>query len=229
MIELLQTKGLKVVVATGRPLSMCNEIEALGIHTFITANGAYVKHNKKIIHKVPMDKRIVQEVVEFAYAENHGLSFYSEDFSMNGVKNDNILKALRETLSLKDYPNINQQVYNHEIFLICLFANNEMVEKYIKKFPHLTFKRWHPFVLNVLEEDISKSLAIIKVLEYFNIDKSEAIAFGDGENDIDMLELVGLGIAMGNGNEKLKMVADFITKKSSEDGIAFALKKYGVI
>jgi len=44
-----------------------------------------------------------------------------------------------------------------------------------------------------------------------------------------MLELVGLGVAMGNGNEELKKVADFVTKKSSEDGIEFALKKYGVI
>ena len=96
-------------------------------------------------------------------------------------------------------------------------------------FPYLTFKRWHPFVVNVLQEEVSKSLAIIKVLQYFDIDKSEAIAFGDGENDIDMLELVGLGVAMGNGNEKLKKIADFVTKKSSEDGIEFALKKYGVI
>jgi hydroxymethylpyrimidine pyrophosphatase-like HAD family hydrolase len=84
-------------------------------------------------------------------------------------------------------------------------------------------------VLNVLQEEVSKSLAIMKTLDFFGIDKSEAIAFGDGENDIDMLELVGLGIAMGNGNEKLKTVADFVTKPSSEDGIDYALKKYGII
>lgn len=58
--------------------------------------------------------------------------------------------------------------------------------------------------MNVLQEDISKSLAINKVLHYFGFDKSEAIAFGDGENDIDMLESVALGIAMENGNDELK-------------------------
>jgi hydroxymethylpyrimidine pyrophosphatase-like HAD family hydrolase len=84
-------------------------------------------------------------------------------------------------------------------------------------------------VLNVLQEEVSNSIAILKVLEYFGVNNSEDIAFGDGENDIDMLELVGLGIAMGNGSEKLKKMADFVTKKSSEDGIAFALKKYGII
>lgn len=228
-IKVLKDKGIKVVAATGRPLSMCDEIKALGIDTFITANGAYVKHNKKIIHKVPMDKKIVQEVVEFASSQNNALSFYSEGLSMNGIKGDDILQALKETLSLSDYPDINQQIFGDELFLMCLFANDNTVERYVERFPNLTFKRWHPFILNVLQEDISKSLAIIKVLEYFNVDKSEAIAFGDGENDIDMLELVGLGIAMENGNEKLKKVADFVTKKSNEDGIAFALEKYGVI
>lgn len=228
-IKALKNKGLKVVAATGRPLSMCKEIYELGIDTFITANGAYVKHDQTIIHKVPMDNKIIQEVLKFASISNQDLSFFTEEFSMNGVKNSETLKALKETLSLTDYPTIDHLIYNKEVYLMCLYANNETVEKYIQRFPHLTFKRWHPFVLNVLQEEVSKSLAILKVLQYFDIDKSEAIAFGDGENDIDMLELVGLGIAMGNGNKNLKEIADFVTKKSSEDGIDFALKKFGII
>lgn len=86
-----------------------------------------------------------------------------------------------------------------------------------------------PFIVSVLQEEITKSVAILKVLDYFNIHQSEAIAFGDGENDIDMIELAGLGIAMGNSSDKLKSVADFVTKKSSEDGIEFALKKFKVL
>lgn len=228
-INTLKNKGIKVVAATGRPLSMCKELQEIGIETFITANGGYVKHNQEVIHKVPMDKNIIQEVMEFAKLENNGLSFYTEEFSMNDVTEIEILTALKETLSLNNYPVTNRLIHEQEVFLLCLFANDETVGKYIEKFPHLTFKRWHPYVLNVLKEDVSKSLAIVKTLDFFSIDKSKAIAFGDGENDIDMLELVGLGIAMGNGNEKLKDIADFITKKSSEDGIEYALKKYGII
>lgn len=228
-IRTLINKGVKVVAATGRPLSMCGELQELGIQTFITANGGYVKHNQEIIHKVPMDKGIIQQVMEFAKLENNGLSFYTEKFSMNGITEKEILSALKETLSLSEYPEINELIHNEEVFLLCLFANDEAVEKYKLKFPYLTFKRWHPYVLNVLQEDISKSLAIMKTLDFFGIDRSEAIAFGDGENDIDMLELVGLGIAMGNGNQKLKNVADFVTKPSSEDGIDYALRKYGII
>ncbi|MDX8360711.1 Cof-type HAD-IIB family hydrolase [Cytobacillus sp. IB215316] len=228
-IQALINRGIKVVAATGRPLSMCEEIEELGIDTFITANGGYVKHNKNVIYKVPMDKDIIREVMEFSNLENNGLSFYTEEFSMNGVMDRKILSALKETLSLDEYPTTNSLIYEQEVYLMCLFADDDTVEKYIQTFPYLSFKRWHPFVLNVLNEEVSKSLAILKTLEYFDIDKSEAIAFGDGENDIDMLELVGLGIAMGNGSEKLKNTADFITKKSSDDGISYALKQYSII
>ncbi|OAT85341.1 HAD family hydrolase [Bacillus sp. MKU004] len=228
-VKVLKNKGLKVVAATGRPLSMCSELEELGIDTFITANGGYAKHQHEVIHSVPMAKEIVKEVMEFAKLEKNGLSFYTEGFTMNGVAEEKISTALQETLSLYEYPETNSAIHEEDVFLLCLFADDEKVEKYIKRFPHLTFRRWHPYVLNVLQEDVSKSRAILKTLEYFGFHQSEAIAFGDGENDIDMLELAGLGIAMGNGSEKLKAAADFVTKPSGEDGIEFALRKFGVI
>jgi hydroxymethylpyrimidine pyrophosphatase-like HAD family hydrolase len=104
------------------------------------------------------------------------------------------------------------------------------IDRSIPRFPELWFERFHGYVMNVLEETkVSKSTAIKQVLDYLNICKSEAIAFGDGGNDNDMLEYVGLGIAMGNGAEQLKQKADFVTKKASEGGIACALKKFGVI
>lgn len=229
IVKSLKHKGLKIVAANGRPLSLCEEIRELGIDTLITANGAFTVHNEEIIHKLSMDKHAVREVFEYAASENHGLSFYTKELSMNGVKDENILKALNETLSLSDYPQISERIYDEDIYLMCLFADEKTAEQYAQRFPHLMFKRWHPFVVSVLQEEITKSVAILNVLNYFNIDHSEAIAFGDGENDIDMIELAGLGIAMGNGSDTLKSAADFVTKKSVEDGIEFALKNFGIL
>jgi hydroxymethylpyrimidine pyrophosphatase-like HAD family hydrolase len=148
---------------------------------------------------------------------------------MNGVEEEGISKALKETLSLDGYPVRNDSIREQDVYLMCLFATDEIVKTYKRKFPHLTFKRWHPYVLNILQEEVSKSLAIKKVLDHYDLHPSEAIAFGDGDNDVDMLELVGLGIAMGNGSDGLKEVADFVTKKSGKDGIAFALERFGVM
>ena len=228
-IKALLNNGIKVVAATGRPLSMCNELIALGIETFITANGGYAKHKDQVIHKIPLDINVIKEVVEFASKENHALSYYTEEFSMNGVRDLTIMNTLKETLFLTEYPTINSTILGEEVYLMCLFANDTDVQKYKNQFPQLTFKRWHPYIVNVLQQDLSKSIAILKVLEYFGFHQSEAVAFGDGENDIDMLEFVGLGIAMGNASERVKSFANDVTKKSSENGIEYALQKYGLI
>lgn len=224
----LHNQGIKVVAATGRPYSMCRELEDLGIRTFITANGAYVKDNDTVLHKIQFDKDILKQVMKYAEQKGHGLSFYTEKLQTNGVKNDQIKKALGETLFLSEFPNevLGEE---EEIYLMNLFADDDMVQEYKDTFPHLSFKRWHPYILNVLKDDVSKSLAIKEVLDYFQLDPLEAIAFGDGGNDIDMLEYVGLGIAMGNANDQLKSVADFVTKGSHEDGIVYALEKFKVV
>ncbi|WP_210607969.1 Cof-type HAD-IIB family hydrolase [Priestia flexa] len=228
-ISLLRNLGIIIVAATGRPLSMCEELKELGIDVFITANGGYVTYQNEVIHKVSMSKSNVKELVGFSDSKQHALSFYTKGFHMNGVQEEGVLAALFETLSLQTYPDTHPSIYEEEIYLLCLFGTDEVVDQYKMRFPHYTFRRWHPYVVNVLETDVSKSQAIVKVLEYFKIHPSEAMAFGDGDNDIDMLETVGIGVAMENGSQSLKEIADFVTKKSDEDGVEFALRHYNLI
>ncbi|WP_169088223.1 Cof-type HAD-IIB family hydrolase [Paenibacillus sp. PL91] len=230
-IERLIEKGIKVVVATGRPFNLCEEFKAMGIDTFISANGALITCQDKVIYKSVLSQEMIQEVSAYAELSGHGISYFTELFAMNGIGSDDerMLKALKETLSLTQYPN-KMGSLSEEIYCICLYADESETQKYADRFPRLRFERFHGYVSNVLEEtEVSKSAAIAKVLDYFDICKSEAIAFGDGGNDIDMLELVGLGIAMGNGEERLKQKADFVTKKASEGGIFYALKQFGII
>ncbi|WP_433595617.1 Cof-type HAD-IIB family hydrolase [Lysinibacillus xylanilyticus] len=228
-IEQLKSKGIHIVVATGRPLSMCQDLRNVGIETFITANGAYVKHQDQVIHKIPVAKEIVQEVKAFADENKQSLSFFTEQLSMNNVQEEKTFKAMQETLSLLEFPDINEDISAQEIYLMCLYGDEDIEKKYTSKFPHLLFKRWHPYITNVLQHDVSKSIAVQAVLDYFDVSPEEALAFGDGDNDIDMLEQVGFGIAMGNGSEALKKVADYVTKKSTEDGIDFALRELQII
>ncbi len=66
-------------------------------------------------------------------------------------------------------------------------------------------------------------------LDQNGIDRSETMAFGDGENDIAMLEYVGIGVAMGNGKEAVKEAADYVTDTVEDHGIEKALKHFGLI
>ena len=62
--------------------------------------------------------------------------------------------------------------------------------------------------------------------DYWGFEKEEVLAIGDQDNDIDMIEAAGIGVAMGNGTLKLKETADFITKSIDDDGFSYAMEKY---
>ncbi|OOZ76193.1 HAD family hydrolase [Bacillus cereus] len=230
-IQRLIEKGIHVVITTGRPYSLCSQFKELGIHTIISANGAHIKCEETVLHKSVLSSEIVHDISEFAELHGHGISYFTEDFAMNGIASDNerVMQALSETLNLEKYPEKSRDLLE-EIYCLCLYADEIEAQKFLERYPMLTFERFHNYVINVLEDSkVSKLTAIQKVLEHLNICKSEAIAFGDGRNDIEMLEYVELGIAMGNGGEELKTRADFVTKKESEGGILFALEKFHIV
>ena len=70
---------------------------------------------------------------------------------------------------------------------------------------------------------------IQKVLEHYGIRREEIIAFGDGENDMDMLQFAGIGVAMGNAGPEVKEAADYVTEHIDEDGLEKALRHYGLL
>lgn len=228
-IQQLQANGIEVVAATGRPLSMCKELQQLGIHTFITANGAHAKNGDSLIYESVLEKDIVAAIQAYANQKGHALSFFTESLSMNGIQNESTLLALQQTLSLRDYPGVDSFITEKDIYLMCLYANQESVEEYKAAFPHLLFQQWHPYIANVLQREVSKAIAAKAVLNYFGFKPAEAVAFGDGENDIELLGLAGFGVAMGNGSDKLKLIADFVTTDCDKGGIEFALKDLQLI
>ncbi len=73
--------------------------------------------------------------------------------------------------------------------------------------------------VDIIPVNAGKGAGIEKMLKHYGIDKSQAMAFGDGNNDIEMLKAVGNGIAMANASDDLKAVADEICGDVSEDGI----------
>ena len=66
-------------------------------------------------------------------------------------------------------------------------------------------------------------------MDHYMISQSETMAFGDGENDIDMIRFAGIGVAMDNGIPALQKAADYVTDDIDEDGIANALHHFGLI
>jgi len=87
----------------------------------------------------------------------------------------------------------------------------------------------HKYLVNLIHKSAGKSKAVNWCIDKYGISRENTYAFGDGFNDVDMIETVAHGIAMGNAYERLKEKAEFITKSASEDGIYYALKYYGFV
>ena len=76
---------------------------------------------------------------------------------------------------------------------------------------------------------INKAAGALELAGYLNFDVRDSYAFGDSENDIEILRSCGTGIAMGNGTEETKAAADYVTADIEEDGIFLAMKHFGLI
>ena len=88
---------------------------------------------------------------------------------------------------------------------------------------------WWDRAADIISATGSKGYGIEKVLDYYGLDKGQALAFGDGANDIEMLQTAGIGVAMGNAGDNVKASADDICGTAADDGIFTYCREHGLI
>ena len=118
--------------------------------------------------------------------------------------------------------------YDHPIYQVILYMNDQE-RTALPPMPGIKFTSWNMGGADGIPVSGGKATGIAKVLEHYGIDKSETMAFGDGQNDVDMFSAVGTAVAMGNACRAAKEAADYITDPVDGDGIWNALKHFGVL
>ena len=107
---------------------------------------------------------------------------------------------------------------------------HELYRSFEKEFTgQYEFVRTGPRLIEISPKGITKGQTLKRLMEAAGIRPEEVMAFGDGENDVDMFRTVKYGIAVGNAADYVKEHAFDVTATNNEDGIAAALEKYGVI
>ena len=94
---------------------------------------------------------------------------------------------------------------------------------------HAKIAAWWDRAVDIIPANGGKGIGVQKILEHFQLSPDEAAAFGDGDNDIEMLQAVGTGIAMANASANLKQAADVLCKDVREDGVYMYCKENGLI
>ena len=93
----------------------------------------------------------------------------------------------------------------------------------------LSFGDPDPYCGEITINGVVKSTGMEKLLSHYGLNRQDSVAFGDGPNDVDMMEYAGLSICMGNGRDEIKALADYITSDIDNDGIYNGLEHFGLI
>ncbi len=115
------------------------------------------------------------------------------------------------------------------IFQLCAFVSDEGRALLDSVLDECNITSWSPIGIDIVPKGGGKSVGIEKFLEAEGIGRAQTMAFGDGENDIDMLRCVQVGVAMGNSGDEVKKAADYVTSDIDDDGVANALRHFGLI
>ena len=112
---------------------------------------------------------------------------------------------------------------------LCFFFDKEIEQEVMGQLPGLTATRWCDVFADVNVAGVDKAVGVCSFVKHLGIDISEAIAFGDGGNDIPMLRAAGIGVAMGNASDEVKKHANYITASVDDDGLYKAFKHFELI
>ncbi|UOQ48009.1 Cof-type HAD-IIB family hydrolase [Gracilibacillus caseinilyticus] len=229
-IAQLQESGIIVSIATGRAPFMIQEIlKELNLNTYISFNGQYAVHNGEVIYHNPISDKLLSELTDYSVKEGHPLVYQSVDDMRSSVSDHPHIIESMGSLKL-DHPLVDIDYYrNNAIYQVLVFNEAEEQRKYEADFPDLRFVRWHPFSSDVLPGIGSKANGIKECIEALNIDWEDTYAFGDGLNDLEMIQAVHTGVAMGNGVQEVKEVASLVTDDVDQDGLSKAMRKLSLI
>ena len=223
-IAILRAKGIRVFIASGRQLLAINNLEDLQFDGYVTLNGGYCIVGEKVIYKhIVSLVRYMEEQESFPCIFVHENTFY---INYTNERTNEIFRLL----NFPQPPSLPlREAVEGEVFQLVAFFTKEQEKAIMAAMPHCEATRWNPLFSDVIPKGSSKQVGVDKMLDYFGISLEESMAFGDGGNDVLMLKHVGIGVAMGNAEDEVKLAADYVTDSVDEDGIEKALRHFGVI
>ena len=247
-----QSQGIYVGVATGRGPSWVKKLtKDLDLDMWVTYNGQLVSEKDKLLFTRSFEPEALQQIITYADQKDLSLSFGAQDHIagsrlMNlgqSVLIQRLVRFLPKRLPVKPAKKLLQaghfyrsethyqdlSILNEPIYQ-CMMLNPESEdEKVATALSQCDLLRSNHFSVDLVPKGGSKFKGIQVFMAEKGLKAEEVMAFGDHQNDIEMLKGVGLGVAMGNGKQVTKEAADYVTDSNNLDGIFKALKYFEII
>lgn len=213
-IKKARALGVNVMISTGRWLESCFPfVEMLDLDTpVITVNGGEIwSASKELIERHVHDAQIMEMMFNLGKETGVDMWIVSTERVYNGG----------------DYP---EDFSAHEWLKIGFRTEDlsklEIIKQELAKYDGLELTNSLPTNIEVNPLGVNKANGLLRVCKELGITMEEVMAVGDSLNDIKMIEQAGIGVAMGNGQEKVKSVADYTTTTNNDDGVAKAIEHF---
>lgn len=248
-IEQLKKNGVTPIIATGRSPLLIKEIaQTLNIDSYISMNGQYIVYEGEVVYSNPIEMDLVDEVVKVAADKDDGILLSTGDeIIANSLVSlatrgrfftfmKGLVRIIPEKIKLRLWERMmrnapdKKDYAGKDIYMMNINANPEKGRAYEELFSDvLTFTRANDISMDIIGKGISKATGIQHMMSLLDVERENTFAFGDGLNDMEMLQYVGTGVAMANGYDALKEIADHVTDSVFNHGIAKGLKALELI
>lgn len=234
-------KGAVIILASGRPtygiepVAECLELNQRGgyILSYNGGNIVNAKTGEKLFSQFLPDE-VIPELYAYAKEHGHALLGYAGNEIITEMPDDQYVKeeSRINKMNIRKVDNLFESLEPHPTKLLMtgdptlmLKAEEELVEKLGDR---MDIFRSAPFFLELVPKGIDKAKSLTRLLTKINLTPADLIAFGDGYNDLSMLKLAGMGVAMENAAPEVRAEADYITLSNEEDGVAAALTHFNM-
>lgn len=229
----LQRAGILIFVCSGRApqdLKCTGMLRDVVFDGYITINGQCCYNAQGVYRDNPVpveDLRAAIGVLDAhpelaALVEENGVSYLT-------CYNQRVDEVF-EFLHTEQYPIMPaQRMLEHKAYQFIPFVNQEEEQLFRSVMPGCSCARWHPLGLDMMAKGEGKADGIRATMAHYGLKPEETMAFGDGENDLTMMALVGTAVAMGDADERVKKLAHYVTATVEDEGISRALRHFGIL
>lgn len=236
-----QREGVRLVLASGRPTfgiaALANQLQLADYGGYVLSyNGGRIIDwcKKTVIFSQVVDQKLVPILYDFAEKAQLPIVTYLPD-AILACKNEG--EYLAEEARINGMPVVVAQNFVEEAMQIAGGSTKFLIpgepelliqlesEMKAALSEQMEVFRSAPFFLELPPKGIDKAQSLQRLLTHLGLERESLMAFGDGFNDLSMIQFAGQGVAMANAVEEVKSIADFVTTSNEEDGIAHALEQ----
>lgn len=230
-------KGIHVMIDTGRHYTFLQKslFEDLPMDYIGTVNGAcLVKRDGTVLQKYPMSEEVMNKITEQSVKNGIGLGFKFEDRIVTYANHERFVKGYcaneyYESLVMDGCEKRDHHLEHGTPLGTFIIGDEEQVIPMIEEIPEVTFAWSSKIGYDIFPKDITKATAVEPVLQLLGITWDQVIAFGDAANDTPFITKAGIGVALGNAREDVRIHADYVADTCANDGVAKMLEDLGIV